>query len=596
MEIIFEAIPQFIIQNYVSFMKKSNSKYKVEFLSDSLGYSLQFWSIMKSFITISLGFKSIFGYESFYFLEPKVVKLKVIRKISLSLWYMTILLPRLIIITSSIISIRIRAFDYFQLSIFSVISFLKTLLINFLEKLELDKLEKINKNVNKGIPKIPFQNRILNLGCLLIGVYKNIFIDYKNIYFPGSNYKRHTKFYFYYYASLWIENVILWYLCDFHYLFFYAKFTVSDSMDSIFAFIFFILFILSLIIQVSYEILETKHPIDTSKTNEEKMFDLLQNKYQIYISGCCNLNGFDNKKFSEWLDINFNLNSFCSMIENDQHSEIINFEDMSDIRLVISFETQKNNNEWSLDVENARLLKKKILFIYNSDDDKNNDKRKFQRNERTVVLKELNFFDMEKILKDDYNLLKKNFKGRPFKRLDLKEIILLKHLNIIRDIYFLNKEQKMVLMIKQNEKEVFLSKFDLNNNELTKVYNCSFFVDSVMCVNNSKNQIIIFENINNKFIFYDFDFKLIKVNYSKEKLVRIVVNDKNNEIYSLNSTLKKLIRFNEKIKIVEKLSVNNTVNLKYLDAHVYLLHFIVDTAIHFISIYNTANQKKLKFE
>ncbi len=62
------------------------------------------------------------------------------------------------------------------------------------------------------------------------------------------------------------------------------------------------------------------------------------------------------------------------------------------------------------------------------------------------------------------------------------------------------------------------------------------------------------------------------------------MNDENNEIYSINSTRNKLIRFNNEIKIVEKLNVDNTV--KYCKAIVYLLHFIVDTAIHFISIYN----------
>jgi hypothetical protein len=121
-----------------------------------------------------------------------------------------------------------------------------------------------------------------------------------------------------------------------------------------------------------------------------------------------------------------------------------------------------------------------------------------------------------------------------------------------------------------------------------------------MCVNNSNNQIIIFENINNKFIFYDFNFKLIKINCLKEELKynlqRIVVNDKNSEIYSINSTQNKLIRFNSESKIVENLNKDNMVNLKYSQFHVYLLHFIVDTAIHFISIYSTTNQKKLKFE
>jgi hypothetical protein len=100
-------------------------------------------------------------------------------------------------------------------------------------------------------------------------------------------------------------------------------------------------------------------------------------------------------------------------------------------------------------------------------------------------------------------LIKKNFIGRPLERLDSKEVVLLENLKLIKDISYLNKEQKMVFMIKENEeKDVFLSKFDLNNNELTKIYNCSFFVDSVICVNNSNNQIIIFENINYKFIFY----------------------------------------------------------------------------------------------
>ena len=59
--------------------------------------------------------------------------------------------------------------------------------------------------------------------------------------------------------------------------------------------------IVGLIIQVSYEIFGRK-TIEPSKLRDQTR-KLIHKKYQIYISGCCNLNGFENQKFSEWLDI-----------------------------------------------------------------------------------------------------------------------------------------------------------------------------------------------------------------------------------------------------------------------------------------------------
>ena len=55
-EIIFEAIPQYILQGYISFMKRSNSKYKAEVITDSFVFWLRLLSLLKSFISVALGF------------------------------------------------------------------------------------------------------------------------------------------------------------------------------------------------------------------------------------------------------------------------------------------------------------------------------------------------------------------------------------------------------------------------------------------------------------------------------------------------------------------------------------------------------------
>ena len=117
-----------------------------------------------------------------------------------------------------------------------------------------------------------------------------------------------------------------------------------------------------------------------------------------------------------------------------------------------------------------------------------------------------------------------------------------------------------------------------------------------MCVNNTTHEIILFENINHKIIFYDLNFNLTKFKYLKEKIriQRIVVNEKNSEIYAVNSP-NKLVRFNDKNEIVEKLSVENVVNLKYFDENLYILHHLIDTTSQFISIYSVKNNNKLEF-
>jgi hypothetical protein len=42
-----------------------------------------------------------------------------------------------------------------------------------------------------------------------------------------------------------------------------------------------------------------------------------------------------------------------------------------------------------------------LQFIYNSDEDKNNDERIFEIKERRIVLKEFNFNEMHQLLKVD---------------------------------------------------------------------------------------------------------------------------------------------------------------------------------------------------
>ena len=177
-----------------------------------------------------------------------------------------------------------------------------------------------------------------------------------------------------------------------------------------------------LLIQLAYEFFEKRSPNHvSSKSNLETRFQLFYRKYQIYISGCLNSKGIDNFKFNQWLEINFNLSSFSS---KDGQVFEDNYVKMMGSRLVISFENENyNTHRWSLDIENARQLHKKILFVYNTKEGKMKDRRKFMKNEKRIYLDDgpnFDFYKIENILKFEYNLIEKNARANLFKIIQSK--------------------------------------------------------------------------------------------------------------------------------------------------------------------------------
>ena len=145
-----------------------------------------------------------------------------------------------------------------------------------------------------------------------------------------------------------------------------------------------------------------------------------------------------------------------------------NYVKMMGSRLVISFENENyNTHRWSLDIENARQLHKKILFVYNTKEGKMKDRRKFMENEKRIYLDDgpnFDFYKIENILKFEYNLIEKNARANLFKIIQSKNNLLLGKFETIEEIYLFKNDQTIALMVKENaNEEIFLSKFDLND-------------------------------------------------------------------------------------------------------------------------------------
>jgi hypothetical protein len=105
---------------------------------------------------------------------------------------------------------------------------------------------------------------------------------------------------------------------------------------------------------------------------------------------------------------------YNSRIEDNDEEKLVIM--MGSRLMIVMFQNNENQNK---EINTARKLKIPILFIYNSEEEKQRDKE--NEGEYKIVFKNLE--KIEKILKDRFKLIKniKKRKSLPFKRLKPKK-------------------------------------------------------------------------------------------------------------------------------------------------------------------------------
>ena len=116
-------------------------------------------------------------------------------------------------------------------------------------------------------------------------------------------------------------------------------------------------------------------------------------------------------------------------------------------------------------------------------------------------------------------------------------------------------------------------------------------------MNNLNNEIIVFDNLSNKFNIYDFDLKF-KESKDVKKVIdiyKMVINEKNNHIYAIDSYFNKLFHLDQRLEL-EELNINYASDLKVLNNRLYLLHPDINTGEigSFISVYSENKNNNLE--
>ena len=240
---------------------------------------------------------------------------------------------------------------------------------------------------------------------------------------------------------------------------------------------------------------------------------------------------------------------YCYNTKSSKHDNNVKLVAMMGSNLmIVMFENNEIQNQ---EINTARILKIPILFIFNSEEDKQRDS--VNQGENRIVFKSLERIEL--VLK--YRLIKK-FKFRkylPFETLENKTKLF--EFNIINSISILKDKKKLILV---GDK---IQSYDLHENTLKDI------------IKNNKDKEIIILN-NRVFSKYNFDF--IKI--SEDKILEldsnviineIDVNEKNKHIYGISNNRMKLYRFNEEFKLKQIMDITVPLLIKVLNNNLYTL-------------------------
>jgi hypothetical protein len=318
-------------------------------------------------------------------------------------------------------------------------------------------------------------------------------------------------------------------------------------------------------------------------------------KYQIYICG-------DNSKMKSYLEDNYDLSCYSSFL----------YEDVNEIKLVAIMGSSlmvvmlQDNEIQKREINTARRLKIPILFIYNSEQDKQEDTT--NEGEDTIVFKNLE--EIEMILKDRFKLIKKIKKRKdlPFKTLE--EQIELFKFDKITSILIL-KEKKKLLLAGDT-----IQSLDLHSN--TPIHIQTFRSNEGQlnaCVNNKDKEIII---LNNR-VFSKYNFDFVKISEDEDNILEeeddvvineIVVNEENKHVYGISNNRMKLLHFDEKFKLIQTIGIAIPLLIKVFNNYLYMLlqaygntniegsntSQIIENEKSFIGVYSHNENEFVKFE
>jgi hypothetical protein len=300
-----------------------------------------------------------------------------------------------------------------------------------------------------------------------------------------------------------------------------------------------------------------------------------------------------------YLEDNYDLMCYNSKLSKDA-DEVKLLAIMGSNLMIVMFE---NNEIQKREINTSRKLNIPILFIYDSED----DKQRHSGNERKCKIVFKNLEDVEIKLKNKFKLIKKLKKRKdlPFKTLEYKtelfEFIKIESISILKE--------KNQLILTGNK----IQSYDLHKNTQKAIQTLQFNEGQLnACVNNKDEEIIVLNN--NVFSTYNFDF----VKTSEDKILRvkdvineIVVNEENKHVYGISNSSHKLFHFDEKFKIIEeKKDIKTPLLIRVLNNNLYILlegygnliiegtnlSHIIENEKSFIGVYSQERNELIKFK
>ena len=617
---VSEAIPQFIVQAHVFSRKYSIIDLIIDLFSSSTTMEIILKSQLKSMITSSfsiiLGLSSIFGNEAFYYLEQETVQSNTLRKIVLLIWYFLVIIPRLYVfsysftcivtVTTGITSNLYRFIPFYWFCLSICLHVIACTLIYAAEK---DYYLKNVDNDNKKV-LVSRKNNIyyLILYCVYscVGIYKNYLIEFESNTEKRKFTKTNKWYYVAFYFIFYFENILL------------ATFVVfipiplihSSNSKRIFMLLFIVASLpIAVVLQISYELVKKRESKTSSsccscccsfkfckKSKEKKKLYKLIYECQIFISGKLDSNQMNRIMLKKWLNENYNLTSFCS-VETEESDNESNLVRMMGTQFFISIYNEYEDATYqNLLIETARKLKKEIIFMFNSEEEKISDKREIRNNERRINFENLE--QLKQIFDTKFKSIENieiKFNENSFETIQLlNKDILTTNFKRIGDIYFLEEDNQLMFIGETSDNISSIYKLAIQTNQLNKIVDIDGY--SSICVNNREKQIIMLDN--NKFNVYDFEFHLLKNvrrKKMKKKIFIIAINEVNNHVYGLSWSRNKLFLFDKNINLVENISVTKAKKMKVLGSQLFLLN-IEDNDYSSISVYNQNDENKLKFD
>jgi hypothetical protein len=300
-------------------------------------------SIILSINSIVQGLTILWGFQAFYYFKFGLIG--TFTRIFIFAWYLLVI-PRIFLIS------MLASYDYRFCLLLIIVSILSSIFINYIEKGKQQKRDKKIEIEMKRNKSNKLVNAILYSLYLVFGVYKNVFTVF-------IIRKKHTIYYLVYYLVFFIINA--------SFSFMYGSYIKNDAYFKFIVLSNLVAFFIQLIYQIVNKTCFIRKKIDRnySMSNRYSRWVQMYNKYQIYISGELNVNGFNNSNLKSYLEDNYNINVCLSGEFSDNEEKFLA---ILGAELIIS--VYKNGDELNkIEIKTAKKLNLPILYLYNSNKD-----------------------------------------------------------------------------------------------------------------------------------------------------------------------------------------------------------------------------------